>query len=155
MRFTPSADAKTRPRPTIALAAYPGTSNRIETVTCGAQTVRVLSYDAAGDITADARSGSTYAYTYNGAGRLMTASYEGNLEGTYTYNGLEQLITRVISNSGTLDGSRPDRPSPCEDVNRRRQRKAPYRPRPLRQWSCPEFFALRSWLSGVRPGLRR
>lgn len=45
------------------------------------------------------------AYTYNAAGRLKTVSYEGNLKGTYTYNGLEQLITRTITNSGTLDGT--------------------------------------------------
>ncbi|MEW5963833.1 MAG: RHS repeat-associated core domain-containing protein [Pseudomonadota bacterium] len=85
--------------------AYASTSNRIETVTRGAQTVRLFAYDAAGNIVSDARSGSTYAYTYNAAGRLKTVSYEGNLKGTYVYNGLEQLITRVITNSGTLDGT--------------------------------------------------
>ena len=61
---------------------------------------------AGGGITSDSRLGSLYAYTYNHANRLKTVSYEGNLKGTYTYNGLHQLITRVVTNSGTLDGTR-------------------------------------------------
>jgi hypothetical protein len=56
-------------------------------------------------ITSDSRLGSLYAYTYNKANRLKTVSYEGNLKATYTYNGLHQLITRVVTNSGSLDGT--------------------------------------------------
>src|SRR5687768_16403874 len=43
--------------------------------------------------------------TWSTANRLKTVSYEGNLKGTYTYNGLEQLITRVVTNSGSADGT--------------------------------------------------
>ena len=59
----------------------------------------------AGNLISDSRLGSVYAYTYNNANRLKTVAYEGNLKGTYTYNGLEQLITRVITNSGANDGT--------------------------------------------------
>ena len=74
-------------------------------VTQGATTVRSITYDAAGSITSDNRLGSTYDYTYNHANRLKTVSYESNLKGTYTYNGQHQLITRVVTNSGTANGT--------------------------------------------------
>ena len=51
------------------------------------------------------RSGISFAYTYNNANRLKTVSQSGNLLGTYTYNGFEQLIGRVITNSGTANGT--------------------------------------------------
>jgi len=44
-------------------------------------------------------------YTYNNANRLKTVSQSGNLLGTYTYNGREQLATRVITNSGSANGT--------------------------------------------------
>ncbi|MCC0010926.1 MAG: hypothetical protein H6875_10820 [Hyphomicrobiaceae bacterium] len=64
---------------TISTLDYPATSNRVTDITQGATTVRSIGYDAAGNITSDNRLGSTYAYTYNNAGRLKTVSYEGNL----------------------------------------------------------------------------
>ncbi|MBY0453112.1 MAG: hypothetical protein K2P92_08755 [Bdellovibrionaceae bacterium] len=51
----------------------------------------------------DARSGTTY--TYNNANRLKTVSAGVTLVGTYTYNGMEQLITRIVANSGAADGT--------------------------------------------------
>ena len=66
---------------------------------------RGFTYDGAGNIATDVRSGVTYAYTYNNANRLKTVSQSGNLLGTYTYNGFEQLISRVITNSGTANGT--------------------------------------------------
>ena len=90
---------------TISTLDYPATSNRVTDITQGATTVRSIGYDAAGNITSDNRLGSTYAYTYNDAGRLKTVSYEGNLKGTYTYNGQHQLIGRVITNSGSENGT--------------------------------------------------
>ena len=66
---------------------------------------RAFTYDGAGNIATDARSGITYAYTYNNANRLKTVSQSGNLLGTYTYNGREQLATRVITNSGSANGT--------------------------------------------------
>ena len=53
----------------------------------------------------DSRLGNLYAYTYNAANRLKTVSFQGNLVGTYTYNGGEQLIQRVITNSGSSNGT--------------------------------------------------
>ncbi|MGE0056295.1 MAG: hypothetical protein AB7S74_19035 [Hyphomicrobium sp.] len=47
----------------------------------------------------------SYAYTYNNANRLKTVSQSGNLIGTYAYNGREQLTTRVITNSGSANGT--------------------------------------------------
>lgn len=77
---------------------YLSTNNRVDDITVGASTVRSFAYDAAGNMTSDTRSGSTYAYTYNKAGRLATVSYAGNLRGTYTYNGRSQLARRVLTN---------------------------------------------------------
>ncbi len=51
------------------------------------------------------RSGTTFAYGYNNANRLKTVTSQGNLLGTYTYNGFEQLIKRVITNSGSANGT--------------------------------------------------
>jgi YD repeat-containing protein len=68
---------------------------------------KTFTYDAAGNITSDTRSGSgsAYTYTYNNANRLTTVSLSGNLKATYTYNGGAQLIIRVITNSGALNGT--------------------------------------------------
>lgn len=66
---------------------------------------RAFAYDGAGDIATDVRAGVSFAYTYNNANRLKTVSQSGNLLGTYTYNGFEQLIKRVITNSGTANGT--------------------------------------------------
>ena len=87
------------------ILGYAAASNRVEDVTNGAQTVRQFAYDAAGNIVSDARLGSTYAYGYNDANRLATVAYEGNLKGTYTYNADGQLIKRVITNSGSANGT--------------------------------------------------
>jgi len=43
-----------------------------------------------------------YAYTTN---RFKTLSQSGNLIRTYTYNAREQLATRVITNSGSANGT--------------------------------------------------
>jgi len=64
-----------------------------------------LSRTKAHHIATDVRSGVTYAYTYNNANRLKTVSQSGNLLGTSTYNGREQLATRVITNSGSANGT--------------------------------------------------
>ena len=69
---------------TISTLDYPATSNRVTDITQGATTVRSIGYDAAGNITSDNRLGSTYAYTYNGQ---------------------HQLIGRVITNSGSENGT--------------------------------------------------
>ena len=84
---------------------YPATNNKLQSIVRNAATVRSFTYDNAGNMATDVRSGITYAYTYNNANRLKTVTSQGNLLGTYTYNGFEQLIGRVITNSGTANGT--------------------------------------------------
>lgn len=76
----------------------------MQSVVRAAVAPRSFTYDGAGNMLSEARSGTTYAYTYNNANRLKTVSADVTLLGTYTYNGLEQLISRVITNSGAADG---------------------------------------------------
>ena len=61
---------------------YPGTSNRIDSIVRNAATVRSFTYDGAGNIATDVRSGTTFAYGYNNANRLNTVTSQGNLLGT-------------------------------------------------------------------------
>jgi YD repeat-containing protein len=89
---------------TTRVLTYPGTSNRMSKVTIGAATERDFTYDAAGNIATDTRSGTLFAYGYNARNRLETVTVAGSLRGTYTTNGLEQLAIRVLTNmtpSGT------------------------------------------------------
>ena len=82
---------------------YPATSNKLSSLS-GA-TTRALTYDAAGNIATDSRSGGPYTFTYNKANRLKTVTVAATVRGTYTYNGFDQLISRVITNSGTANGT--------------------------------------------------
>jgi YD repeat-containing protein len=92
---------------TIAAATtafnYPVNSNKLSSLS-GA-TTRAITYDNAGNIATDSRSGGPWAYTYNKANRLKTVSASATVRGTYTYNGFDQLIARVITNSGVANGS--------------------------------------------------
>ncbi len=89
----------------MAFDTYPTTANRMQSVVQATVTQRSFTYDGAGNLLSDARSGTTYAYTYNNANRLKTVSAGVTLVGTYTYNGMEQLITRIVTNSGAADGT--------------------------------------------------
>jgi RHS repeat-associated protein len=84
---------------------YPATSNRVQSVVRAAVTTRSLTYDGAGNIATDTRSGIPYVYAYNNANRLKTVTAQANLVGTYTYNGFEQLIGSAVTNSGTANGT--------------------------------------------------
>ncbi len=84
---------------------YPATSNRVQSVVRATVTTRSLTYDAAGNILTDSRSGGPYTYSYNKANRLKTVTVGGTVRGTYVYNGFEQLISRVVTNSGTANGT--------------------------------------------------
>jgi RHS repeat-associated protein len=77
---------------------YPATSNRLATVTQGAATVRSLSYDAAGNITADDRAGTVYGYAYNDRGRLTQSRVNGQLRAIYRYDVFERLNSRQLLN---------------------------------------------------------
>ncbi|MEW6643057.1 MAG: RHS repeat-associated core domain-containing protein [Pseudomonadota bacterium] len=77
---------------------YPVGSNQLAKVTQGATTVRSFSYDGAGNITADNRTGTTYAYSYNNRGRLAELSIGATVTADYTYDGLERLAIRTTQN---------------------------------------------------------
>jgi YD repeat-containing protein len=80
---------------------YPTTSNRIQTVTRNAATVRQMTYDNAGNILTDNRAGTTTTYTYNKRNRLASAT-SGALVWGYTYGGLEQLAIRTLTTGGSF-----------------------------------------------------
>jgi YD repeat-containing protein len=49
---------------------------------------RRVTYDAAGDVTAEARPGGTYGYTYNAAGRMSEFRINGVLQASYRYDAM-------------------------------------------------------------------
>ena len=78
---------------------FPGTSNRLSSIIVGSTTTRSFTYDGAGNILTDTRSGTPYIYTYNARNRLATVT-SGALIWGYAYNGLEQLVQRELTNAG-------------------------------------------------------
>jgi len=86
-----------------SLFNYPSSSNRLATVTRGSTTLRSFTYDGAGNVVADSRSGAVYNYHHNNRGRLDEFSAGAQLA-DYTYDGLERLAIRTLQNispSGT------------------------------------------------------
>ena len=88
--------------------AYPTTTNRIQTVTRGAATVRQMTgacpgegRGRAGNLLTDNRAGTTTTYTYNKRNRLASAT-SGALVWGYTYGGLEQLAIRTLTTGGSF-----------------------------------------------------
>jgi RHS repeat-associated protein len=69
--------------------AYPSTSNRVVQITRGAQTLRQMTYDGAGNLLTDGGN----AYTYNNRNRMSVATI-GAIVWNYFYNGREQLAIR-------------------------------------------------------------
>jgi RHS repeat-associated protein len=66
--------------------------------------VRSFTHDGAGNVSADSRSGTAYAYRYNNRGRLDELSVAAQVLADYTYDGLERLAIRATQNmtpSGT------------------------------------------------------
>lgn len=89
---------------TTSVFNYPSNSNRLATVTQGASTVRSLTHDGAGNVTADDRAGTLYNYRYNNRGRLDRVSIDGQVKADYVYDALERLAVRAAQNmtpSGT------------------------------------------------------
>ena len=88
---------------------YPATKNRLQSVAGG--NPRVLTYDAAGNVTIDQRGADTYVYAYNAANRMQSATKNGVLQAEYVYNAMgQQVIRRVggqtIHTIHDLDGNR-------------------------------------------------
>jgi RHS repeat-associated protein len=82
---TPTGEATT-----TDVLGYPSTSNRVVQITRGAQTVRQMTYHAAGNLLTDGGN----AYTYNNRNRMASATI-GAIVWNYTYNGKEQLAIRA------------------------------------------------------------
>jgi hypothetical protein len=70
---------------TTNMLGYPSTSNRVSDVTQGSTTVRSLSYDNAGNITADGRSGTVYNYRYNNRARLDRLTIGATVTADYSW----------------------------------------------------------------------
>jgi YD repeat-containing protein len=97
-----TVEALTPPGGSLATDSYtyPTTSNRIQTVTRNAATVRQMTYDGAGNILTDNRAGTTTTYTYNKRNRLASAT-SGALVWSYWYNSFAQLAIRTLTTGGT------------------------------------------------------
>jgi RHS repeat-associated protein len=77
---------------------YPTSSNLLSRVAQGSTAVRTFTYDGAGNVTADNRSGTTYNYSYNKRGRLAELSIGSTVTADYSYDGLERLAIRTTQN---------------------------------------------------------
>jgi YD repeat-containing protein len=64
---------------------YPSTSNRLSGINLAAGGTRAYTYDGAGNVLTDSR-GAGYSYTYDAAGRMASMSINGVLQGTYKYD---------------------------------------------------------------------
>jgi YD repeat-containing protein len=73
------------------------TSNRLTTITLAAGGTRGYTYDAAGNVTALARTGGPYAYTYNAAGRMSEFRINGVLQASYQYDALGRQAIRTLT----------------------------------------------------------
>jgi RHS repeat-associated protein len=58
---------------------------------------RGFTYDAAGNVTAEARPGGTYGYTYNAAGRMAEFRINGVLQASYRYDAMGRQAIRTLS----------------------------------------------------------
>jgi RHS repeat-associated protein len=77
---------------------YPGSSNKLSSITQGASTVRSFSYDAGGNISADTRGSTAYNYHYNNRNRLDELTIGSTVTADYGYDGLERLAIRTTQN---------------------------------------------------------
>ncbi|MCH2131369.1 MAG: DUF6531 domain-containing protein [Pirellulaceae bacterium] len=81
---------------------YPASSNQLQTVALGSTPIRQFTYDTAGNVTFDSRSGTSYGYTYNAANRLESLSVGGIVQAEYEYNGLGQQAVRRLTQTGEV-----------------------------------------------------
>jgi len=84
--------------------AYPAGSNRLSSVTPAGGTARAFTYDAAGDILTDSRTGALgMTFQYDGEGRLSKA-YQTNAPsqgGIYAYDAQDRLASRTVTGGAT------------------------------------------------------
>ena len=78
--------------------AYVAGSNRLDHIDRNGMLFRSFTSDAAGNIVAETRSGTAYAYLHNRNGRLSEIDVNGTPTATYLYDALERLAVRVTMN---------------------------------------------------------
>ncbi len=76
---------------------YPATSNRLSVINLATGGTRGFTYDAAGNVVAEARPGGTYAYTYNAAGRMAEFTINGVLQASYKYDAMGRQAIRTLT----------------------------------------------------------
>jgi RHS repeat-associated protein len=77
---------------------YPASSNRLTSISLASGVVRGFTYDAAGNVTAEARTGGgTYGYGYNAAGRMESFSINGFLQASYRYDAMGRQAIRSLT----------------------------------------------------------
>ncbi len=81
----------------VDLYAYPPTSNRLSPITLAAGGNRAFTYDAAGNVTFDDRTGGSYGYSYNAAGRMFEFRINGFLQASYKYDALGRQAIRTLT----------------------------------------------------------
>ena len=54
-------------------------------------------FDASGNVTAEARTGGPYAYTYNAAGRMSQFRINGVLQASYQYDAMGRQAIRTLT----------------------------------------------------------
>ena len=79
---------------------YPATNDRLQPIALGAGGTCSFTYDAAGNVTYDNRSGQGYGYTYDNAGRMASFSLGGVVQAEHAYNQLGQQIIRRLTQTG-------------------------------------------------------
>ena len=78
--------------------SYTGTSNLLQSVAGGS--TRGFTYDAAGNVTYDNRSGTGYGYSYSAANRMADMALYGVVQAEYEYNAFGQQVIRRLTQAG-------------------------------------------------------
>ena len=76
--------------------SYASSSNRLTQAT-GARGARVMSYAASGQLTGDAKNGTSFVNVYDDAGRLIEAKADGATLATYSYDAFEQRVAKTTT----------------------------------------------------------
>ncbi|WP_208353075.1 RHS repeat domain-containing protein [Pseudaestuariivita rosea] len=92
---------------------YPQTNNLLQQVNEKTGHARTFTYDAAGNVIYDNRSGGGYGFTYDAANRMASMSVNGVVQAEYLYNAAGQQVVRRLTQEGRtihsvhdLDGQR-------------------------------------------------
>jgi YD repeat-containing protein len=75
----------------------PAALKKLTSITLAAGRSRGYTYDTSGNVTAEARTGGPYAYTYNAAGRMSEFRINGVLQASYQYDSLGRQAIRTLT----------------------------------------------------------